>query len=277
MGQFGQPSAFADPPSPATRRIVRAVAAVLAVLFAIGIVSHAPGAPGAAGTVQTDLSRYKNRTLSRIDPRDAKRRWDAYRAIGGVFDRLWRQPAARTVVKSGEYPTLERFPLLQLEDRDGDGKAEFFAYLPPDGSDRTQEFGAFFDLDHDGRSDWIVFYGGVLFTKKMKSFVWHHHGIDTNGDGQFDIRVYGAIDMDGDGLPEENATAWLYDVDHDGLVDKAEHIIGGRVSAIEPDDGVLNLRDLLNTDLSRQPRVGGPMPTGLFKSVAEDVDALSRR
>lgn len=249
----------------------------LYLLSVSNIASSAPAGPGPATASETDLSQYKNRVLSRIDPGDPDGRWEAYRAIDDVFHLLWLKPLAKTPLKSAEYPTFRSYPLLTIEDRDGDGKAEFFAYLPADGSSRTQEFGTFFDLDRDGRSDWIVVYGGILFTKKMKQFFFHHHCIDTNRDGLFDIRVYGAIDMDGDGFPEENATAWLYDVDHDGLVDKAEHIVRGRISAIEPDNGALPLRYYLNNDPSQQPQIGAPMPTTSFESVKEDIDDLASR
>lgn len=224
---------------------------------------------------QTDLSRLKDRRLADVEPANPKERWNSYRAVSEVFDRLWLKPLSRTPLQHGEYATFKSFPLLRLEDRDGDGRAEFYAYLPPDHSDRTQEFGAFFDLNGDRRADWIVFYGGVLITKEMKPFYWHHHGIDTNGDGQFDVRIYTAIDMDGDGFPDEKATAWVYDTDHDGLVDSADHIVGGRVSAIADDDGILILRYLLSPDRTAQPRVGQAMPTQLFSLIAGDIDDLS--
>ncbi len=254
-----------------------AVGALLVALFALGIALPLSSDLDAAEGQQTGLSRFKERKLSQVDLGDTKRRWEAYQAIDEVFGRLWLHPVSRTPLKGAEYETFKDYPNLELEDRDGDGKAEFFAYLGPDKSSRTQEFGTFFDINRDGRTDWVVFYGGILFNNKMKQFLWHHHSIDTNGDGQFDIRVYGAIDMDGDGFPEEKATTWVYDLDHDGLVDKAEHIVGGRVTQIEPKDGVLQLRYMLNTDPSQQPRIGGPMPTELFKFMAGDIDDLSKR
>lgn len=226
---------------------------------------------------QTDLSRLKNRRLAEVDPANLKERWGSYRAISEIFDQLWLDPHSRTPLKHGEYTTFKAYPSLRLEDRDGDGKSEFFAYLPPDQSDRTQEFGAFFDLNGDGRTDWIVFYGGILITKKMKPLHWHHHSIDTNGDGLFDVRVYSAIDWDGDGFPDEKATAWVHDLDHDGLVDRADHIVKGRVTSIDDQDGFLALRYILNPELSQQPRIGGPMPTELFRIMAGDIDDLAER
>ena len=222
----------------------------------------------------SSLSRYKDRTLAEISPYSDRHRWRAYNAIGEVFERLWLKPLGRRVIREGRTSTFQGYPLLQLEDRDEDGIAEFYGYLPPDRSDNTQEFGAFFDLTGDGRPDWIVFYGGALFTKEVKIFYWHHHAVDTNGDGSFDVRIYGAIDTDHDGFPEEEATAWVYDVDHDGLVDKAEHIVRGRAIPITPQRGALPLGYVLTPKFSDQPRVGEAIPTELFKVIADDIQGL---
>lgn len=277
MISTSQPCLSGDMRPLAQNRLKLALAVFLCAILVCGVAYPSLGKSNAAAAQETGLSRYKNRQLSRVDPADEGSRWKAYQSVGEVFSRLWLKPVSRTPMKRAEYATFESYPNLVLEDRDGDAKPEFFAYLPPDGSDRTQEFGTFFDLNQDGRTDWIVFYGGILFTKKVKQFLWHHHSIDTNGDGLFDIRIYCAIDMDGDGFPEENATAWVYDLDHDGLVDRAEHIVAGRITPIEPDDGVLHLRYLLNTEASQQPRIGGPMPTELFRKMAGDIDDLSSR
>lgn len=274
MEQFDQHCLRIDRHLPRTSKVFTALGIVL---FVLGIALPQSSQLTAADAQQTSLSRYKERKLSQVDLGSTEQRWESYKAIDDVFSRLWLKPVSRTALKEAEFDTFKGYPNLQLEDRDGDGKAEFFAYLPPNKSSRTQEFGAFFDLNGDGRTDWIVFYGGFLFDKKMKQSLWHHHSIDTNGDGNFDIRIYRAIDVDGDGFPEEEATTWVYDPDHDGLVDKAELIIGGRVTPIEPENGALNLHYILNTDPAQQLRIGGPMPTALFKDMANDIDGLSTR
>ena len=116
--------------------------------------------------------------------------------------------------------------------------------------------------------------GGVVPSQETLFFFWNQHGVDTNGDGQFDLRIYEAIDMDGDGRVEEGATAWLYDIDHDGLIDKAEHIVKGRIMPIKPDNDAFRLRYMLRPEPSEQPRIGQQVPTELFKMIADDINAL---
>lgn len=252
--------------------LVALLAAGCATGPGVGSSPYASPAGGISGPGKSHIIESK---LAKIGQYEDRRRWETYLGVGELFDRLWLQPASRRVLRKGEFQTFKDYPVLILEDRDEDGKADFYGYHPPGGTKDTQEFGAFFDLSGDGLPDWIVFYGGSAMTNEVKLFYWHHHAIDTNGDGRFDVRIYGLIDMDGDGFPEEGATAWVYDIDHDGLVDKAEHIIDGRVTQIEAENGALPLRHMLKPDLSKQPRVAGPVPTELLRVIADDINALS--
>lgn len=201
--------------------------------------------------------------------------WRTQTRLDQTFRKIWTAAKPDRALYSGETQTLPPVPLLELEDRNRDGEADFFAYYPADGSRRTQEFGTFFDLDRDGRADWIVYYGGMLATKAFDFYFWNHHAVDTDGDGRFDLRIYAAIDIDGDGMPERDASAWLFDTDGDGLADKAQHVVKGRAETIDPGvDGQLPMGYLLENDPARLPRIGAPMPTTLFDRIAIDIAQL---
>jgi hypothetical protein len=261
----------------AARMVSLSVALMLGIGGAAmpGVSSHARAMERTAVVQPTTPEARK---LGKVSPYTDALRWKTFLAVRDVFRRNWLKPRSTAPFRQGQSPTFAELPLLQLDDRDGDGRADFFSYLPPDGSDRTQEFGAFFDLDGNGRTDCVVVYGGLLFDARMQAVLWHHYAFDSNGDGQFDVRVFEAIDLDGDGLPDEDATAWVYDIDHDGLVDRAEQIVNGTPAAIAPQDGGrLDLGFILHTDPAEQPRIGGPMPTAFFGKVARDVDDLLAR
>lgn len=201
--------------------------------------------------------------------------WRALARVEDTFRRLWTKKPPQEPFRKGTTETLAPYTALELEDRDRDGRGDFFAYYPGGGSRRTQEFGAYFDLSGDGRPDWIVYYGGILPTKGFASFfIWNHLAIDTNGDGHFDVRVWEGIDMDGDGFSEEHASAWLFDTDHDGLADRAEHIVSGKVSEITPENGAFPLRYVLLPEPAKQPRIGEAMPTARFDQIAKDISIL---
>ena len=250
----------------------------LSAALMLGIGGLPPGAHAAGTKPIARPATPEARRLAEASPYRAEHRWKTFVAVRDLFRRNWLKPRSTAPFRQGRYPTFSEYPLLQLDDRDRDGRADFFSYLPPDRSDRTQEFGAFFDLDGNGRTDCVVVYGGLLFDARMEAVLWHHYAFDTNGDGQFDVRVFEAIDLDRDGLPDADATAWLHDSDHDGLVDRAEQIVAGTPAEITPGDGGrLDLGYILHSDPAEQPRIGSPMPTAFFANVARDVDDLSAR
>lgn len=204
-------------------------------------------------------------------------RWKAYQAVERAFEQLWRGSSRHKVVKRGMTTTFPSLPMLTLEDRNGDGKADFFAYGSADGKARSQEFGAFFDRNGDGRIDWLVYYGGMMMSGDGQFYFWHHHAVDTDGDGRFDIRIYTAVDADGDGKADTGATTWLEDADKDGLADRATRIVNGQISMIVPQGGAFPLGYVLAAEPAEQPKVGAAMPVQLMAAVAADIAALNAR
>lgn len=201
-------------------------------------------------------------------------RWSTFQAVDRLFDLLWRKPAGHKVIRRGTGQAIAPLPALTLEDRSGDGQADFFAYGSSDGKARSQEFGAFLDRNGDGRIDWLVYYGGMMLSGAGNFYFWHHHAIDADGDGRFDIRVYTAVDADGDGSADEGATVWLEDSDRDGRIDRAVRIVKGVVTPIALRDGAFPLGYVLATDASEQPRPGGPLPVETMAAVTADIAAL---
>jgi hypothetical protein len=193
----------------------------------------------AASTIESQNIRalpvHKERTIDVLGPFDFERRVYIHETMDGLAKQLWGS-GKRCVLKSektkGSGKFFETFPILELADKDLDGKADQFAYLTEKGND-SREFGFVFDLNRDGKVDYIVFNGGLLPVitkdKKLKKLVWHnYHWIDSNYDGRVDIQVYtNYIDLDGDKSPDEAISGWVYDTDFDGLIDKAEYLGDG--------------------------------------------------
>lgn len=169
------------------------------------------------------FQQQKQSTLEGLGQFEYEKRFDMYETIDALSVRLLMIP--RDVpLKTERTATFEGFPLLQLSDRDLDGTADQFAYMP-EGGGNTQEFGLMFDLNRDGRVDYLVFNGGPLFNRDFTKRFWmNFHWIDSNHDGRTDIYVYNAIDLDGDEFLDEGLTAWLFDTDFNGTVDRAEYL-----------------------------------------------------
>ena len=145
-------------------------------------------------------------------------RKNIYETFDELANRL-RASRYYVVLKKKKIKIDDKVLILELSDRDGDRKAEQFVVYPD-----TQDFGFIFDLNKDGKIDYIVFNQGLAMTKDMKPYWSKYHWIDSNYDGKIDIIVIPTIDLDGDKFPDEGVTGWVYDTDFDGEVDKAENL-----------------------------------------------------
>jgi hypothetical protein len=76
----------------------------------------------------------------------------------------------------------------------------------------------------------------------MKFYWSKYHWIDSNYDGKIDIYVNPTVDLDGDKSPDEGVTAWVYDTDFDGDVDKAEYLGKNFQKAIEKTEDVFVIK-----------------------------------
>jgi len=173
------------------------------------------------------LVTYKQKTLDEVGTFKFTERKYIYETLDELANQL-KASRKYTVLIRKETKTSEHFPLLELIDRDGDGKAEQFAYMPKKGGS-TREFGFIFDLNKDVKIDYIVFNQGLALTKD-------------NYDGKIDIHVIPTVDLDGDKFPDKGVTAWVYDTDFDGDVDKAEYLGKNFQKAIEKTEGDFTIR-----------------------------------
>lgn len=162
-------------------------------------------------------------STNRYGPYDSARRVETYLAVdaAAVAAIGAARREKRTVVATSELPGDQG--RLELASFRSDRRPDQFAVFAK-GQKDTHDFGYLFDLDGDGRFDWVVFVGGPMRWSGSRIGWMDYHWIDTDGDGRVDVMVLNAIDLDGDHIPEEGVTAWLYDRNHDGLLDDGEYL-----------------------------------------------------
>jgi hypothetical protein len=197
---------------------------------------------------------HKQRTLDELGAFDFDRRFYIYETLDEIANKLWKSPK-RTIVKKTKIEEHGEVAILELSDRDLDGQPDMFAFLSEEEGD-TQDFGFLFDLNKDGRADYLVFNGGPMFTKELEIYWMNYHWIDSNYDGRIDIKVNNAVALDASKLPQKGLTAWLYDSDFDGYTDKAEYIGVGITRAVEEKEGTLTVNWLLkdiSIDVGKDP------------------------
>lgn len=196
----------------------------------------------AAPTMQKEDVRevavYKQEALDELGPFTYEKRMYFLRTLDGMANQLVKSRTYSVVKKEGSRKVFKDFTILELVDRDLDGKPDQFAYESGK-RQKTDEFGIMFDLNRDGKVDYLVFNGGLAFTKDFKKAAWfNYHWIDSNYDGRIDISVYNnCVSLDGDSFYDEGVSAWAYDTDFDGFVDKAEYLGDNFQKPVEKGEG----------------------------------------
>lgn len=174
-----------------------------------------------------------------------------YEAIDKQIRAIWDSKYSNDT-HSSTSSTFKRIglPRFVLMDRNADGKPDQFSYLPKNsGRKESQDFGFMYDLNRDGKADYLLYYQGTMFTitsGKLKIVWTFYHLIDSNYDGRIDIWVYPDVDRNGDKKSDLDVYAWLYDSNHNGKLDRGEYAGKGITEPIKVSGGRFQLQTVTN-------------------------------
>jgi hypothetical protein len=191
-------------------------------------------------------------------------------AIDSIVNVLWNSKTDKTLRKEPT-GTFSALPILLLTDRNGDNKAEEFAYVAREDKKDTPEFGFFFDLNKDGKADYLVYNGGPLFKKDFTQMFWmNYHAIDSNGDGKVDIFVFNTVHLQGEEMYDEGTSGWIYDRDFDGVFDSAEYLGKDFQQAIPVSDSAFTIKSAVG---ERSWKVDTDM--GFWNGILKEISEVS--
>lgn len=222
----------------------------------------------AAGPQEKSFRSYKARTLEELGPFDFERRAYMLETINELSMQCHGLPQ-RKVIASASTKTIGDGPILSLIDVDGDKKPEQFAYAEQAGPN-TAHFGYLWDLNGDGKADWLTFNQGTMIAEPMKIVWTSYHMIDTNYDGKADVWIYPDTDLNADGKMEEGVFAWIYDSDFDGGIDGGEYLGQDVAEAMECTDDRIRTRCVLSKELL----IGEPGPLDFATAMLTDINKL---
>jgi hypothetical protein len=128
---------------------------------------------------------------------------------------------------------------LVMYDFTKDGIPDEFVYENTEGI-RSRDFGLMFDLNKDGKYDYIVFNGGFAMSHDGEFFFYFYHMIDSNYDGVIDIDISSVMVQPGDEMPDPHKILWVSDTNFDKKAEvfKIVDIRNGASIPIDVKDGV---------------------------------------
>lgn len=112
---------------------------------------------------------------------------------------------------------------IAFYDFDNDANADQFVIQTLEGKELTSEFGFLYDLNQDGKVDYIIYNGGTMMDKNNDFYYFFYHWIDTDFDGIVDALAYNIIVYQGDTLPDARKVLWVMDTDKNGKPDLVDY------------------------------------------------------
>ena len=136
--------------------------------------------------------------------------------------------------------------LIAYYDFDNDEIADQFVLQTLDRQEIQNEFGFIYDLNKDGKTDYIIYNGGFMITDENPFFQYFYHWIDTNFDGIIDALAYNHVIYFNDLRPDPNKIFWIMDIDKNGKPDSVDFIDIKKddFNTINSSEGVWNYKTL---------------------------------
>lgn len=251
-------------------RMPKACNGMVGGLIALSLCLAATGTAD-AGPRERSFQAYKQKTLEELGPFDYDRRAYFLETIEELSMQVRSLPK-RKILVSAPVDTIGDGPILALIDIDGDRQPDMYSYAQEAGGN-TQHFGFLYDLNRDGRVDWLTFSQGVMLAKPFKMILTSYHMIDTNYDGRADIWVNPDTDLDQDGFVEQGVFAWLHDTDFDGGIDRGEYLGPGVSEAMECTEDMIRQRCVTSEDIAK----GSTGHLDFANAMMTDINGLLQR
>ena len=196
------------------------------------------------------IREYKNakENASKMLPFNKDNRMDFYQSMDLLPRIVWGKIEQKFLLKK-QCIISDVSYLLVLYDYDTDGIADQFALQTLEGKNVSQEFGFMYDLNKDGKTDYVVYNGGLAMCKNEDFYYYFYHWIDSNFDGAIDAIAINVFVSPGDSLPDPKKVLWVMDTDMNGKPDLIDciDIQNRNVNTLKASDGIWNYKDMFES------------------------------
>jgi len=199
-------------------------------------------------TIIKEYKKAKKEAIDKFGEFDLTNRMELYQLMDQlpriVFGKL--QPK---LLANKNYTINNTDYLVAFYDYDNDGLADQFVLQTLGKKIINNEFGFIYDLNKDGKMDYIIYNGGSMITNDDPFFYYFYHWIDTNFDGIVDALAYNNIIYFNDSRPDPTKIFWIMDIDKNGKPDLVDFIDikKGNVNPINDSEGIWTYKNLFGS------------------------------
>lgn len=192
-----------------------------------------------------EYKKAKENVMNKFASFDINNRMELYKSMDLLPRLIWGKlnrkflTDHKCIIKNRDYS-------IAFYDYDNDGFADQFVLQTLDKKEIKDEFGFVYDLNKDGKIDYIIYNGGLMITNDNPFFKYFYHWIDTNYDGIIDAIVYDYVIYSNDSHPNPNKIFWIMDLDKNGKPDSVDFIDvhSGNVNPIIASEGIWSYNTL---------------------------------
>ena len=198
----------------------------------------------------TLIKEYKNaiENVSKMLPFNIDNRINFYQSMD-LIPRIVLGKLERKFISKKQCVINDKPYFIAFYDYDSDGLADQFVLLTLEGKAISNEFGFLFDLNKDGKTDYIVYNGGTMMSKNNDFYYFFYHWIDSDFDGKIDALAYNVFVNPGDSLPDPNTVLWIMDADKNAKPDSVDciNIQNRDVNSLKASEGIWNFNDMFGS------------------------------
>jgi hypothetical protein len=218
------------------------------------------------------IKEYKNvrEKVSKMAPITIANRIEIYKSMDLLPRIVWGKLKTKVISKKHCNIGGKDYVIL-LNDYDNDDVVDQFALQTLEGKDVPGEFGFIYDLNGDGKIDYVVYNGGLMVYKNNDFHYFFYHWIDSNFDGKIDALANNIFVSPNDSLPDFNIVLWIIDEDKNGKPDSIDtiDIQNKNINILKISDGIWNFNNMFG------PQTINSNDDDCYKFINEYLKALN--